>query len=95
MFVTLGVVTLPFQEVVGTDVLGVQEVGGICKVYENHSHYQGYFKYSSFHFSISYSSFKNSGNSITITYQIIIILNDKIHHTIEIVIHQNSKNVEI
>ncbi len=53
VFVTLGVVTLPFQEVVGTDVLGVQEVGGIYKVYENHSHYQGYFKYSSFHFSIS------------------------------------------
>lgn len=41
MFVTLGVVTLPFQEVVGTDVLQVQEVG-ICKVYENDSHYQGY-----------------------------------------------------
>jgi len=29
VFVTLGVVTLPFQEVVGTDVLQVQEVG-IC-----------------------------------------------------------------
>ena len=43
VFVTLGVVTLQLQEVVGTDVLGVQEVGGICKVYENHSHYQGYF----------------------------------------------------
>jgi hypothetical protein len=33
VFVTLGVVTLPFQEVVGTDVLGVQEVGGICIKY--------------------------------------------------------------
>jgi len=41
VFVTLGVVTLPFQEVVGTDVLQVQEVG-ICKVYENDSHNQGY-----------------------------------------------------
>ena len=39
MFETLGVVTLPFQEVVGTDVLQVQEVG-ICKVYENYSHYK-------------------------------------------------------
>lgn len=29
VFVTLWVVTLPFQEVVGTDVLGVQLVGGI------------------------------------------------------------------
>ena len=33
VFVTPGVVTLPFQEVVGTDVLGVQEVGGICIKY--------------------------------------------------------------
>lgn len=41
VFVTLGVVTLPFQEVVGTDVRGVYVVG-ICKVYENDSHYQGY-----------------------------------------------------
>lgn len=39
VFETLGVVTLPFQEVVGTDVLQVQEVG-ICKVYENYSHYK-------------------------------------------------------
>ena len=42
VFETLGVVTLPFQEVVGTDVLGVQEVG-ICKVYENNSHYQVFY----------------------------------------------------
>ena len=43
VFVTLGIVTLPFQEVVGTDVLGVQEVGGICKVYENGSHNQVFY----------------------------------------------------
>lgn len=42
VFVTLWVVTLPFQEVVGTDVLQVQEVG-ICKVYENKSHYQVFY----------------------------------------------------
>lgn len=83
---------LPVSVVV-TDVL---QVSIIVLLYEIESHYQDYLnKYSFSHTFISYSSFKNKGNIIIITYQIIIKLNENIHHIIAIDIQPNSRNVAI
>jgi len=53
------------------------------------------YKYSFSHTFISYSSFKTKGYIMIITYQIIIKLNENIHHKIATDIQPNNRNVAI
>lgn len=79
------------------EIVGLQ-VSIIVLFYENSYHLQvifRFYKYSFSHIFISYSSFKKKGNIIIIIYQIIIKLNDNIHHKIEMDIQPNNRNVAI